>query len=300
MLLLTGATGFIGGHLLGHLADGPTPLRALVRPGSARQFLERRGVAIAEGDVTSPRTLTAACEGVTTVVHLVGMMHEPAGQTWEFVVAEGTRSMVKAAAAAGVERFLYVSAIGARLDAPSRYHQTQALAEGFIKAAPMEYVIVRPSLVYGPGDTLLPMYLSYPVPIVGDGQIMVQPLHVDDLARILAAAAVRRDIVNQTFEVGGPDAMSFNDFVATIGRVTGRRMPHPHLPLALAEAQAWVFDRLRKPLGKLGIQPPLSKELILMLSEDIATEINRVESTFGIELTDFETGLRQWLAPRAA
>lgn len=300
MLLLTGATGFIGGHLLGHLADGPQPLRALVRPGSPRQFLERRNVAIAEGDVTQPRTLAAACDGVTTVVHLVGMLHEPVGQTYEFVVAEGTRSLVKAAAAAGVERFVYVSAIGARVDAPSRYHQTQALAEGFIKASPMEYIIVRPSLVYGPGDTLLPRYLTFPTPIVGDGQIMVQPLYVDDLARILAAAALRRDVANETFEVGGPDAMSFNDFLATLNRVSGRRMPHPHLPLALAEAQAWVFDRLRGPLGKLGIQPPLSKELILMLAEDVATEINRVESTFGIDLIDLETGLRQWLAPRAA
>ena len=300
MILVTGATGFIGGHLITRLLDGPEPLRALVRPASARHFLERRGVAIAEGDITRPSTLAAACDGVETVVHLVGLLHEAPGETFESVVAEGTRSLVEAAVTAGARRIVYVSAIGARLDAPSRYHQTKALAEGFVKAAPLEHVIIRPSLVYGPGDTLVPMYVSAPVPIIGDGQVMVQPLYVDDLAAIVAGAATRRDIVDQTFEIGGPDAMSFNQFIATISRVTGGRMPHPHLPLAMAEAQAWVLDRLRAPLSKLGIQPPLSKDLILMLSEDNATETNRVASTFDIALTDLVTGLQKWLTPTAA
>ncbi|MCC7494965.1 MAG: complex I NDUFA9 subunit family protein [Fimbriimonadaceae bacterium] len=300
MVLVTGATGFLGGHLITRLLADGVPLRALVRPRSPHQFLARRGVDLAFGDVADPASLPAACAGCSAVLHLVGLLREPPGVTFEAVVAEGTRSLVDAAVTAGVQRFVYVSAIGARADAPSRYHRTKAAAEAAVRAAALDHVIVRPSIVYGPGDALTSLFLKVPVPLPGGGHNYVQPVAVSDLVEILAQALRRPEVAGQTYEVGGPTAVTFAEFVRELARVSGSRLPHPPLPMRLAEAQAWVFDALKKPLYRLGLEPPLSTDQLLMLAEDNVCDVARVQRDFGLALTDLTTGLRRQLAPQAA
>lgn len=300
MVLVTGATGFIGGHLVPRLLADGQALRALVRPGGARRFLEKRGVEVAAGDVTEPSSLTAACRGAQAVIHLVGLIRERPGQTFECVVAEGTRSLVKAAEAAGVERFVYLSAIGASRAALSRYHRTKTMAEEAVRAAAIEHVIIRPSVVYGPGDGLVSMFNRLPVPIVGDGKNLVQPVYVEDLVQVLAESLKRPEVVNQTFELGGRHPMTFAEMVQIAGAVSGRRLPHPRLPRPLAEAQASLFDSLSGPLYRFGLEPPLTRDMLLMLSEDNTCDIARVTAAFGFEPVAFEDGLRRYLRPAAA
>ncbi|NUQ01617.1 MAG: NAD(P)H-binding protein [Armatimonadetes bacterium] len=300
MILVTGAAGFIGSHLIPHLRAADLPVRAMVRPGSPKQYLARQGVEVVEGDVTRPLSLLPALRGVETVIHLVGLIREPPGVTFEAVVAEGTRSLLRAAEEAGVRRFVYVSGIGARLDALSRYARTKAIAEGIIRRGACDYVIVRPSVVYGPGDELVELFRNWPVPLPGDGKVHIQPILVDQLVEILRQCAERGDLANQTFEVGGPTPITYNEMARTINRVSGRRLPHPHVPLSLMEAQAWFLEMLKKPLHSLGLSIPLTRDQALMMTVDNFCEVNHIEHTFGLELISFEDGLRSYLKPAAA
>ncbi len=297
MILVTGATGFIGGHLLDRLLADHTAVRALVRASTPHQHLLDRGVEVVLGDVTQPRRLAAATAGVQAVVHLAGLIREPPGITFESVVAEGTRSLVAAAEEAGIDRFIFVSAMGARLRALSRYHRTKAVAEAVVRAGAFDHVIWRPSFVYGPGDELVSKFAESPMPVPGDGLCEVQPVWIGDLIELLVQSLRRSDIVNQTYEVGGPVALTVNEMLRLIARVTGRKQRHLRLPQPLVEFNAWLGDALRGPLYRLGIEPPLTRDLMLLLGEDNLCDPARVEVAFGLRLTPFREALERWLAP---
>ncbi|MBI2301856.1 MAG: complex I NDUFA9 subunit family protein [Armatimonadetes bacterium] len=295
MILLTGASGFIGGHLLHRLLRDKQPVRALVRGGAATRFIRERDLEVAEGDVTRPAGLPAALRGVDCVVHLVGLIKEPPGVTFESVVAEGTCSLVNAAVEAGVRRFVYLSAVGTRAGAASRYHQTKWLAEEAVRAAPLEHVVVRPSVVYGRGDEFVNLFARAPIPLIGGGHNRLQPVFVGDLVELLAGAVLLPEVVGQTWEIGGPQPMTLREMVAAIERVTGRRRLHPNLPLAVAQLNAWLFDTFKSPLYRLGIVPPLTRDTLRMLETDNVCDPGPACAAFGLTLTDFETGLRTWL-----
>ena len=299
MILITGATGFIGGHLVSHLLTRERSLRALVRPGGVHRFLTDRGVEVVPGDVTDPASLPAALDGVDQVIHLVGLIAEPPGVSFEAVVAEGTRSLVAAAEAAGIRRFVYLSAAGTSPTAASRYYRTKAVAEAAVRDASCEHVIVRPSVVYGPGDAFVNLFANAPIPLIDGGRNLLQPVYVGDLMKLLDAVIDRSDAANQTYELGGPEQLTLQQMVTVINRVTGRWMPHPPLPSGLAWAQAWLFDTLKKPLYAVGIKPPLTRDNLLMLATDNVCDNGPVSKQFGLTLTGFEDGLRTWLGRRS-
>lgn len=297
-ILVTGASGFIGGHLIARLLELGRPVRALVRPRSVHRYLADRGVEVVEGSVTEPASLPAAVDGVDAVVHLVGLIVEPPGVTFEAVVAEGTRSLVEAAERAGVRRFVYLSAVGAGPQAASRYHRTKWIAEEAVRAAALEAVILRPSVVYGPGDEFVNLFARSPVPLIDGGQTRLQPIYVGDLVTAIVEALDRPEVAGKTFELGGPQAYTLREMVRLIRTATGRWLPHPPLPMAIARLQAAVFDRLKGPLFACGIVPPLTRDNLLMLAQDNVCDPRPAVEAFGLTLTPFEEGLKTWLGRR--
>lgn len=305
MILVTGATGFIGGHAIRRLLSDGHPVRALVRRGSPHEYLAKRGVEIAIGDVTEPETLHAAAAGAQQVVHLVGLLQEPPGVTFERVVAEGTRSLVEAAAAAGVKRFVYLSAIGTGPDAASRYHRTKWHAEEAVRGGPFEHVILRPSLVVGPGDDFVCKFARLPLPLPGGGTTRFQPIWIDDLLSLLAASLTTDSpaIVNQTLEVAGPDALTLRQICDAIDASRGRsalvsRLRHPSIPFWFAALQAALFDGLMKqPLAKIGLLPPITRDQITMMADDNVCDTAPMHRAFGLEPLPFEEQLRRLFAP---
>lgn len=301
MILVTGATGFIGGHMMAHLRDSDQPVRALVRPGAPRDYLEKRGVEVVEGDVTEPLSLPAAVQDVESVIHLVGIIRERPGVTFPLVVAEGTRNLVDAAAQAGVRRFVYVSAIGANPNGVAAYQRMKWAAETFVREATqqsdLEHVIIRPSVVYGPGDELVSMFSTQAVPLPGGGHSRLQPLFVQDLVQVLAQATQLDAAADRTFEIGGPQVLTWRRFAQVINSVTGRNVPHPPLPLPLATAGAAVMERLTGPLHRFGYEPPLTRDQLAMMLEDNTCDNLPVLETFDVSLTPLVDGLASWLAP---
>jgi uncharacterized protein YbjT (DUF2867 family) len=291
-VLVTGGTGFVGPHVVHALRARETPVRALVRKPARATRLTTWGAELAEGDVTDPASLRAACAGVDTVVHLVAIIRgRPAD--YERVMAEGTRTVVAAAKEAGATRFVLASALG--LDERSKdavpYFGAKWKMEHTVRESGLDHVIFRPSFVFGRDGGVLPTFVRLarfaPVtPIIGPGRQRLQPIWVDDLAEYYAHAVIEREGTNRTFELGGPDAVSWNEFWQRLKGVLGVRRPSVHIPFGLMRAQAAVTERLPGA--------PVSRDQLTMLElgDNVVTDPSAVE-TFELPLVPLDEQLRR-------
>jgi NADH dehydrogenase len=291
-VLVTGATGFVGPHVVHGLRARDKAVRALVRNPARASRLAAWGVELSTGDVTDPSSLDAACDGVDTVVHLVAIIRgSPAD--FDRVMAQGTRNVVAAAQRAGVRRFVLASALG--LDERSKnavpYFGAKWEMEKAVRESRLEHVIFRPSFVFGRDGGVLPTFVRLaryaPVtPIVGPGTQRLQPIWIEDLAEYYAVAATEREAPNRTFELGGPDAVSWNEFWERLKRVLGVRRPTVHIPFAAMRLQATVTERLPGA--------PVTRDQVKMLElgDNVVTDTSAVE-TFQLPLVSLDEQLRR-------
>jgi len=291
-VLITGGTGFIGPHVVHALRGGETPVRALVRKPARATRLVAWGVELATGDVTDAASLRAACEGVDTVVHLVAIIRgRPAD--FERVMAQGTRNLVTVAQEAGVRRLVLASALG--LDERSKeavpYFAAKWEMERAVRESGLDHVIFRPSFVFGRDGGVLPTFVRLaryaPVtPIVGSGRRRLQPIWVEDLAEYYARAVTEPAATNRTFEVGGPEAVTWNEFWERLRRVLGVRRPSVHVPSGLMRTQATVTERLPGA--------PVTRDQLTMLElgDNVVTDPSAVE-TFKLPLVPLDEQLRR-------
>jgi uncharacterized protein YbjT (DUF2867 family) len=234
MLLLTGATGQVGSALLDRLLAQGTPVRCLVR--DPRRLGPRRvRVQIALGDLADPPSFRNAMRGVDTVVHLAASIRDQRRGSIEELNGIATWRMVQAAERAGVERFLFCSALGASTHHRVRFFRAKALAEQAVRAAQLRAVVLSPSIVYAPGDrwlTLLERLALLPVmPISGSGRALYEPIWVQDAADcVLGALQGSWDGSPQSFELVGPQTLSHTDIVRLVLRSLNRRRPLVHVP----------------------------------------------------------------------
>jgi uncharacterized protein YbjT (DUF2867 family) len=291
-VLVTGGTGFIGPHVIHALRAKETPVRALVRDPARATRLAAWGVELAAGDVTDPASLRAACAGVDAVVHLVAIIRgKPAD--FERVMSEGTRNVVTAAQEAGVRRFVLASALG--LDERSKdavpYFAAKWEMERAVRESGLEHVILRPSFVFGRDGGVLPTFVQLaryaPVtPIIGPGRQRLQPIWVEDLAEYYSRAIDEPAAANRLFELGGPDAVSWNEFWERLKRVLGVRRPSVHVPFGAMRLQATLTERLPGA--------PVSRDQLTMLElgDNVVTDPSAVE-TFQLPLVSLDEQLRR-------
>ncbi|MFM8357516.1 MAG: complex I NDUFA9 subunit family protein, partial [Verrucomicrobiota bacterium] len=289
-----GGSGFVGREIVRQLLADGHAVRVLARGTRAAV----PGVETCRGSVLDPATLPFALAGCDAVIHLVGIISEVGDQTYDRVHAEGTGHLLRAARAAGVARFIHMSALGTRPQAASRYHRSKWEAEEQVRASGLAWVIHRPSLVYGPGDGFVNLFAglsrwSPVVPVIGHGRTLFQPVAVGDVARAFVASLARETATGRTFDLCGPERLSFDQLVAEILAAAGRRRWTLHLPFALAHLQAtaleWVVGGLlRRP-------PPLNRDQVRMLREDNVGDPGPMERELGVRPIAFREGIRQWL-----
>jgi NADH dehydrogenase len=291
-VLVTGGTGFVG----------PAVVRALLAAGQEVRVLEREpgraaaagltGVEAVTGDMTEADGLRRAVEGVEAVVHLVAII---AGKPEEFerVMEQGTRDLVAAAKEAGVRRFVLMSALGVTEETNDLvpYYRAKWELERIVQASGLEYVIFRPSFVFGPGGAALQQFrkiakLAPVTPIVGPGTQRLQPIWIEDVGAYFAAGVARPEAANRTFEIGGPDVVTWNEFWDRLKRALGIRRPSIHLPFGLMRVQAVVLERLPRP--------PVTRDQLKMLAagDSVVTTDDAVE-TFGLTLVPLDEQLRR-------
>ena len=292
-VLVTGPTGFIGPKVVHALRARENDVRALVRDPRRGTQLERWGVELVQGDVTDADSLRRAVDGCDSVVHLVAII-SGSPQRFERVMTQGTRDLVAAARDAGVRRFVLMSALGTseRTRDLVPYYRAKWDMEQEVKRSGLEHVIFRPSFVFGPDGGVLPRFIRMvrlaPVtPVVGSGQQRLQPIWVEDVAEFFAASIDLDAAANGTFELGGPDAVSWNDLFARIREVVGvRRRPTLHLPMRMMRAQAIMLERLPNP--------PVTRDQLTMLEAgDNTCDVRPAVEAFGLPLVTLDDQIRR-------
>jgi uncharacterized protein YbjT (DUF2867 family) len=238
MLLLTGATGQVGSVLLDRLLAEGVPVRCLVRD-PRRLGTRRVRVQIALGDLADPPSFRNAMRGVDTVVHLAASIRDQPRGSIEELVGIATWRMVQAAERAGVERFLFFSALGAHTHSRARFLRAKALAEQAVREAGVRSIVFAPSLVYAPGDrwlTLLERLTLLPaMPVSGTGRAVYQPLWTEDAADCVVGALRASEnsaggTRHERFELAGPQTLSHEEVVRLVLRSLNRRRPLVHVP----------------------------------------------------------------------
>lgn len=294
-VFVTGATGFVGRAVVHALRADGLKVRCLVRRGSERDLRGLEAIERVEGDVLSRQTLDEGIGGCDAVVHLVGIIreHRERGITFERLHVDGTLNVLAASAAANVRRYLHMSALGTSATARSQYHQTKWLAEEAVRASALPWTIFRPSVIYGKGDGLVSMLAQMVeklpvVPVIGEGRQKVQPVPVEQVSEGFRRALGRPETVKQTYEVGGPDAVSMDELIDAIGKGLGHaRIRRIHLPIRL----------MRIVAGALQAIPsfPLTTDQIRMLEVDNTCNPEPFFRTFGLTPIPLKAGLNRML-----
>lgn len=229
-ILVTGATGLLGREVCRLLADRKTRFRALVRTSSTRSHLDGTGAWMVEGDLTRPGSLVGALDGVRTVLHLAGVVRNPDPSANRAVHVDGTRNLLEAATAAGVERVVAISSDTVRRERRDAYAQSKADAEALVLAWAGEGVILRPPMMLGPGSPHLAQlsWLSrLPVVPVPRGSGRRAPVWAADVATaVLAAADLPTDRLPTTpVDLVGESELPIGELIAAVARADGRRAP---------------------------------------------------------------------------
>ena len=293
MILVTGGTGFVGGHVVRALLDAGKPLRCLVRDLGRAEELEGLGSELVEGDMTEPETLRGAVEGVESVVHLVAIRQGKRSE-FEAVMSRGTRALLDEARRAGVRRFVHMSALGTTEETKDivPYYGAKWDMEQAVRGSGLPHVIFRPSFVFAPDGGILPTFrklakLTPVTPIAGSGEQRLQPIWAEDLAACFVRALDDDGVTNRTLELGGPDVVSWNTLWERLKQALGVRRPSLHVPMSLMRANALVTERLP---GNI----PLTRDLLKMMEvgDNVVTGDDGARA-LGVSLLPLDEQLRR-------
>lgn len=280
-IAVVGATGFVGSHLVPHLVDRGHEVIAVSRSGRRlpqwTDAVEPRAADVAGGHPD------AALAGADAVVHLAAIPREIGGRTFEAVNVRGTQRVVEAAQRIGVRRFVHLSVLGVADDPRLAYLYSKWRGEDAVRSSGLEWVVLRPSLMFGTGDgffnlvkTTLRWWSPGVVAIPGQGDARFQPLSVDDLAIAVEKSLTDADRARSVYELGGPAYLSYRDIVDEVMRVTGMRRLPVGVPIPLISALTRVTDRVL-PIF------PVSHDQIASLQRPNSTELDAFERHFGVE-----------------
>ena len=296
MILITGATGYIGRHLVAHLiAQGERP-RCLVRDISrAKRILPADKVELVEGATTSPDSLGAAVQGVDTIIHaafLTADRKQSTGNEYEKTNVQGTASLIKVAKKAGVKRIIEIGGLGTKPDKPGSYMQGRYLAEKMLKESGLDWTIIQPSVLFGKNAPFIKgladlIRTSPVVPLIGGGKTMFQPIYVEDVVTVLIK--VLEDptgTTNRTYTIGGPVYYSFTQIIDVLLKTMHKQRIKVPAPTTLVGVGAAVMEAILP-------KPPITKAAMTLFSFDNITDLKSVQRDFGFTPLSFTTYMKE-------
>jgi len=298
VVTIFGGTGFVGRHLVDRLAQAGATLRVVTRDPDRAGFLRPKGdvgqIAILPF-ADDAAGLEKLVEGSTGVVNLLGILFEKKAGDFMRVHRDTAKRIAEAAAATGVRRLVHMSAIGADPAGEALYAQSKGEGEAAVKAAFPKVSIIRPSIVFGPGDGFFARFaqmsvLSPFLPLIDGGTSRFQPVYVMDVAEAVARCLESDAHQGKTFELGGPETKTFAELLRFILETVNRRRLLLPLPSSIAEIQARFLEKLPTP--------PLTRDQLKMLKKDnVVSEGALTLHDLGIEPTPFEVIVPGYLAP---
>lgn len=279
MIGITGAAGFLGSHLARRLAEAGHPVRAFVRNrAKAEQEGRLRGLnlEIVEAEVTNPTALDRAFAGLTALVHTVAVAVEKKPGSYERVNDQGTRNVVDAAVREGVNRFIYISQLGASADLPYRFLASKGRAEEYVTASSLDWTVFKPGVIWGPEDEfansfarLIPL-TPFIFPIVGDEASRFQPVWVEDVVTAVEKSLADQSTLRQVYELGGPEILSLEQIERRTLQALGRRRLLIPFPMGLLRLFVAMMEVLMP-------NPPVTRNLLELLAVSNVTTENRIE-----------------------
>jgi nucleoside-diphosphate-sugar epimerase len=316
-VLVTGATGFTGGHLARRLASGGDEVRALVRSPEAATDLVRHGIELAPGDLRERAALARAVRGVEVVYHIAAIYRQAnvGADEYAAVNARAVGELIRAAASAGARRVVHCSTVGvhgdvqgppANEDAPlgpgDVYQWTKLEGESAARATAnetrIEVVIARPTGIYGPGDRrLLKLFRGIArrrFVILGRGRIFYHLTYIDDLVEGFRLCATVPGAAGRTYILAGPEVTTLNDLADMIAQEAGVRPPRLHLPVWPFWLAGAACEALCAPLG---VEPPLYRRRVDFFTKSRAFDISRARQELGYTpQVGLREGIRRTLA----
>lgn len=288
-VLVTGASGFIGRPLVSLLAARGHHVRALVRRSDEAQIIP--GAEVEVGDVRDAGAVDRSTRGMDAVVHLAAATGVARASVARQVNVQGTRRVLDALKVNGGRRVVFISSISASRDRMGPYGQTKREGEALVAQSALEWVILRPSLVYGPGPAglfaRLQRSMKGPVlPMIGEGSIELDPIHVDDVCQVIGQCLERDDVLSKTYDLLGPDRVTFRQLIDRLAARTGAtprivKLP-PELALAIARALGMVLER-----------PPLTEDNVLGMISPARVDGGPARRDFPISWTRLDAGLEK-------
>lgn len=278
LVTVFGGSGFVGRHLVRALAKRGYRVRVAVRRPDLARFLQPIGnvgqIHAVQANLRYPQSVAQAVAGADAVVNLVGILSQTGQQTFDRVQAEGAAAVARATAAAGITRFVQMSAIGADADSESEYARSKAAGEQAALQAVPEAVVVRPSIVFGPEDSFFNRFASLarisPVmPLIGGGETRFQPVFVGDVAEAITRAVDGCARPGTIYELGGLEVKTFRELIEYVLQVTGRRRALVPLPFGVARLQAGLLEALK--YASFGLLPEeflLTRDQVTLLEKD--------------------------------
>jgi uncharacterized protein YbjT (DUF2867 family) len=276
---ITGSTGFVGRHVVKELCSSSLKIRCLVRTTSDLTPLAGLDIETCRGDIADVASLESALQNVATVVHLVAIIRETKEATFEKINLVGTSNLLQAAKEKGVKRFIYMSNLGAGPDQRFPLLYTKWRAEEEVRGSGIDFVILRPSVMFGRGDgfisVLAPIIKRMPLaPIIGSGKTKFQLMSVEDVAACVAQSLDDERTTNQTFMLGGPEYLTYEEIVDLIIEELKLKRSKVRLPVPLMQSIVWLGE-------KLGLRLPITSAQTAMITRDNFTSLDAVERAFG-------------------
>ncbi|MBN1793378.1 MAG: NAD-dependent epimerase/dehydratase family protein [Candidatus Omnitrophica bacterium] len=288
-ILLTGPTGFVGRHLIDELLAGGSLLRVLVRPQSAGKITAREGLEVVIGDLVTGEGLTDALRDIHTVIHLAARTSPASDSLISATNVRGTAHLIDASRRAEVKRFLFVSTASVLSAHLGAYEKSKLEAEELVRSSTISFLILRPSLIYGAGDTknigmLIRAIKTFPyIPVVGDGTSIMQPLYVDDLTALIRELCQLPVWPRRAYTLAGRERISLDECCDKLCNYMGLKKSKVHLPFY----PVYYICSFLYRLGLARIAPIQ----LLHLKEGFACDIRSAIDDLGFRPCSFDEGL---------
>ncbi|GEM_PF-36611 len=304
---VTGATGFVGTHICRTLLEHGHAVRALVRDAKKAGHLPK-SVQMIEGDVFDRESLDRLVDKVDACIHLVGIiMERPRFEiTFPRLHVEATTNIVAACEAAGVLRYVHMSALGARPDANANYHRTKFQAEQLVRNSRLPWTIFRPSLIHGPDGEFTEMVGKWVrgtappflfMPYFGAGPLgwgpkrLIQPVYINDLAEAFARSIETERTIREVYPIGGADRMTWPEMFLTFRDAISPGSKKPAIAIPAWYAKGIATFMAAAGLGNL---LPFNSDQVIMSQEDSTCDTQRINTHLGLELTSFQAAVDQY------
>jgi len=300
-VLVTGGTGFVGREVVRQLRFSGHRVHILARDPESeavQHVAVQYSAKVRPGNVIVGDSLRGVCAGMDAVIHLVGIISEYADQTFDHVHGRGTQNMIFAAQDGKVQRFIHMSALGTRPNARSRYHESKWVAEERVRQSGLAWTVFRPSIIYGPEDGFVNllaklMRLSPVIPVAGGGQARFQPVAVKCVATAFVKGLSEPGAVGGTYDLCGPETLSFNDILNQIALALDKRRMKVHVPVELARWPVGMLESLYPRLFHRAA--PVNRDQLVMLQQDNVGDPRPADELFGLKHTSFGEGIAKYV-----